>query len=209
MAANRILEETSFEAYLEMDEAAREERLELFRGRVFTMMAVSGTHAVVQANLARMCGTALRGKGCRFVGENAKIHVPRKNSGYHPDGTIAFPMRFSDAAQGVVESPQVVFEVLSPGTERFDRNEKSDDYATIPSLREIVLVETQSVRVEVYERREDGWLRRVYLAGTSALIPSLGIELPLEELYEAQGSRRQASSFREEGPTSDAYFGGQ
>lgn len=184
MAANRILEETSFEAYLAMDEVATEERLELFRGRVYTMMAVSGTHAVVQANLAGMCGTAMRGKGCRFVGENAKVHVPRKNSGYHPDGTIACPMRFSNEAQGVVENPQVVFEVLSPGTERFDRTDKSDDYATLPSVREIVLIETQAARVEVYERREDGWLRRVYLVGTAALIPSVGIELPLDELYE-------------------------
>ncbi len=184
MAANRILEETSFEAYLALDEAATEERLELFRGRVITMMAVSGTHALVQANLAGMCRERLRGKGCRFVGENAKVRVPRKNSGYHPDGTVACPMRFLNERQGVVESPQVVFEILSPGTERFDRNDKSDDYATIESVREIVLIETQAERVEVYERREEGWLRRVYLAGTAALIPSIGLELPLEELYE-------------------------
>lgn len=183
MAIGHLLEATSFEAYLAMDEAS-EERLELFRGRVYTMMAVSGNHVRVQANLARMVGTALRGKPCRFSGENAKVHIPRKGSGYHPDGTIACPLRFSNEGQGVIENPQVVFETLSPGTERFDRTDKWDDYAIIEGVREIVLIETRTARVEVYERREDGWLRRVYLAGTTAPIPSVGIELPLDELYE-------------------------
>ncbi|RYG27005.1 Uma2 family endonuclease [bacterium] len=183
MTAISVGAETSFEAYLAMDEGA-EPRLELFRGRVFEMMSASGTHVVVQANLARMCGTALRGKPCRFVGENAKVHVPRKGSGYHPDGTIACPLRFSNEAQGVVENPQVVFEILSPGTERFDRTDKWDDYATIESVREIVLIETEAARVEIYERREDGWLKRVYLAGTAARVPSIGLELALDELYE-------------------------
>ena len=146
MAANRGLEETSFEAYLTIDEGS-DERLELFRGRVFTMMATSGTHTVVQANLARLCGNALRGKDCRFVGENAKVRVPRKGSGYHPDGTIACPLRFSNEAQGVVESPQIVFEILSPGTERFDRTDKWDDYASVETIREIVLIEIRTARV--------------------------------------------------------------
>ena len=83
-----------------------------------------------------------------------------------------------------MENPQVVFEILSPGTERFDRTDKSDDYASVESIREIVLIETQAARVEVYERRDDGWLRRVYLVGTTALVPSVGLELPLDALYE-------------------------
>ena len=183
MALNPLLEETSFETYLAMDEAS-EERLELFRGQAFTMMAVSGTYATAQANLARMAGTALRGKPCRFTGENAKVHIPRKGSGYHPDGTIACPLRFSNERQGVIENPQVVFEILSPGAERFDRTDKWDDYATLEGVREIVLIDTRAARVEVDERRDGGWLRRVYLADTTALVPSVGIELPLDELYE-------------------------
>ena len=197
MAANPIYKGTSFEAYLAMDEAV-EERLELFRGHVFTMMGASGTHVVVQANLARMCGNALRGKPCRFVGENAKVHVERKGSGYHPDGTIACPLRFSNERAGVVENPQVVFEILSPGTERFDRTDKSDDYATVPSIHEIVLIETETQRVEVYERREEGWLRRVYLGGATALVPSVGLELPLDELYE--GVEPRSSGLRGDSP---------
>lgn len=126
----------SFEDDLALDEAS-DERLELFRGRVFTMRSASGTHVVVQANLSGMCRNALRGKPCRFLGENAKVHVERTGSGYHPDGTIVCPLRFSNERAGVVENPQVAFEILSPGTEKFDRKGKSDDDASVPSIREI------------------------------------------------------------------------
>lgn len=176
-------QDVSIEGYLELAEASPE-RLELFRGQVFTMMSASGAHVVVQANLSRMCGSALRGKGCRFLGENAKVAIERTGSGYHPDGTLVCPLRFSNEKAGVVESPQVVFEILSPGTERFDRRDKFDDYALVPSIREIVLIESELARVEVHERREDGWLRRVFLAGTTAFVASVGLELALDELYE-------------------------
>lgn len=183
MAALSATGDVSVEAYLDLD-AASQQRLELFRGHVYTMMSASGTHVVVQANLARMCGNALRGKERRFLGENAKVVVERSGSGYHPDGTIVCPLRFSNEKARVVENPRVVFEILSPGTERFDRRDKFDDYALVPSIQEIVLIETDLARVEVHERREDGWLRRVYLTGTAALIPSIDVELPLAELYE-------------------------
>ena len=183
MTALSIPNDASFEAYLDADENSAE-RLEMFRGRVFTTMAAAGGHVAVQANLARRCGNALEGKGCRFYGENAKVRVETSDSGYHPDGTIACPPGFSNERAGVVANPQVVFEILSPSTERFDRREKFDDYALVATIREIVLVETELARVEMFERREDGWLRRVCLAGTVALIPSVGIELRLDELYE-------------------------
>ncbi len=183
MVATPALQGVSFEAYLDLDEASPE-RVELSRGQVYTMMSASGSHVVVQANLARICGNVLRGRGCRFYGENAKVSIERTGSGYHPDGTIACPPGFSNERAGVVENPQVVFEILSPGTERFDRRSKFDDYALVSTIREIVLVETDVPRIEVFERREEGWLRRVYLAGTAALVPSVGLELPLDELYE-------------------------
>ena len=41
------------------------------------------------------------------------------------------------------------------------------------------------MRVEVFSRQADGvWGQRVYLPGTVVHLPSLGIDLPLVELYE-------------------------
>lgn len=78
----------------------------------------------------------------------------------------------------------MIFEVLLPSTANFDRGEKFDDYKTLPSLQDYVLIESDRARVEVFSRMEDGWVQRVYLPGTFAHLPSLNIDLSPEELYE-------------------------
>lgn len=176
-------EMSSVEEYLSAEEAS-EGRLELWHSRVYGMAGASANHIVVQANLSRLCGTALRGRECRFVGENAKVVVAETNSAYHPDGTIARPLKFSNEKAGVVENPRVVFEILSPSTELHDRKSKFRDYMLMPSIQEIVFIETETARVEVHERREEGWLMRAYLPGSTARLVSVEIELPLDELYE-------------------------
>ena len=77
----------------------------------------------------------------------------------------------------------MIFEVLSPGTERFDRTEKFDDYKTLASLQGYVLSEWE--RVEVSSRLEDGrWAQSVFLTGSVLSLASVGIEIALDELYE-------------------------
>lgn len=176
-------EKVTLESYLAQEEAASE-RLELWHGRVYAMAGASANHVVVQANLSRRCGNALQGRDCRFVGENAKVVVKESNSAYHPDGTIACPLIFSDEKAGIVENPRVVFEILSPSTELHDRKSKFRDYALVASIQEIVFIETETARVEVHERREEGWLMRAYLPGSTARLASVDVDLPLDELYE-------------------------
>ncbi|MEZ5672664.1 MAG: Uma2 family endonuclease [Thiotrichaceae bacterium] len=48
-------------------------------------------------------------------------------------------------------------EVLSPSTEMIDRREKLATYQNIPSLRYYLLVASDHVNVEYYQRLDDGW----------------------------------------------------
>ena len=184
MAKSPVLDDASLAAYLAFEETARDKH-ELFRGRVYGMAGGSANHGEVIDSLAGICRDALRKKVCRFLSDNRKVVVEGKGSGYLPDGAIACPPRYLDRRHGTYDNPTVVFEVLSPGTERFDRADKFDDYKSLPSLQDYVLIESEKVRVEVFSRLEDGgWVQRVYLPGTAAHLPSVGIDLPLEELYE-------------------------
>lgn len=176
---------TTIQEYLDFEETSPD-RHELFRGRVYAMAGGSTNHGNVIDSLADVCNDALRGRRpCRFVGQSRKLVVKASGSGYYPDGTIACPPNDPSPSQGVYDNPTVVFEVLSPSTERFDRTDKADDYKTLPSLRDYVLIESEKVRIEVFSRLDDGgWVQRVYLPGTVAHLPSVGIDLPLDELYE-------------------------
>ena len=85
-------------------------------------------------------------------------------------------------------NPSVVAEVLSPSTELYDRNVKFDKYRQLDSLREFLLVAQNRMRVELWTRQPDlVWQRSpVFLENPTdvLVLPSLGCEIPLAEIYE-------------------------
>ncbi len=50
-------------------------------------------------------------------------------------------------------NPQVIFEVLSPETEVFDRGDKFDRYRMLDSLTDYVMVASERMRVEPWSRQ--------------------------------------------------------
>ena len=174
----------SIEAFLAW-EATQVEKHFLHRGEVYAMAGAGRNHGSITPALSRICGSALRSGTCRYRDDDTKVIVPETGSTYFPDGMIACPPNYVSDSQGIIDNPTVIFEVLSPSTKDFDREGKFDAYGTIPSLREYVLIHSEIARVEVFTRPEGGkWTLSVYLPGTDALIESVGIALPLSELYE-------------------------
>jgi len=184
MAAIGIAPEpVTIEAFLVWN-AKVEERYELCDGQILAMAGASGNHACISTALAAICFVGLEGRECGFVGEGAKVIVPQKGSAFLPDGTIACPVSFENPSAGVVANPIVIFEVLSPSTESFDRTKKFDAYTSLPSVQDYVLIWSEAQRVGVFSRQEDeSWSWRVFLPGTTAHIPSVALDLPLDRLY--------------------------
>ncbi|OQX03712.1 MAG: hypothetical protein BWK80_55095, partial [Desulfobacteraceae bacterium IS3] len=63
-------------------------------------------------------------------------------------------IRLAENTRDVITNPVLIIEVLSPGTESFDRGKKFEYYRSIPSLKEYVLVSQEKQIVEVYFRQE-------------------------------------------------------
>ena len=85
-----------------------------------------------------------------------------------------------------VVNPVVVFEVLSPSSEGYDRGRKFEFYGALASLREYVLVDQERRRVEVRHRADADapWrYTTVTEADESVALPSLGVTLPLARVY--------------------------
>ena len=164
--------------YLRREREAKR-RHEYVDGVVCEMAGASRNHVEIQASLATEFGVALKGKRCRVLGQDTKLMVGR--AFYYPDATISCPPNFVDDANGVIDNPTVVVEVLSPSTRALDRGPKFADYRTLPTLRDYVLIDSEARRVEVFSL-EGEWGIRTYVEG-SAPIPSVGIVLDLDELY--------------------------
>jgi Uma2 family endonuclease len=94
---------------------------------------------------------------------------------------------FLDAAEDVLLNPKVVFEVLSPSTEAFDRGGKFARYQTYnPTLTDYVLVAQDEPQIEHYRLQDDGsWAYRRH-AGLKAkvVIESIRVTLKLADVYD-------------------------
>jgi Uma2 family endonuclease len=82
-------------------------------------------------------------------------------------------------------NPNVIIEVLSPPTEQYDRGKKFQNYRTLPSLEEYLLVSQDTPRIERYLRQNDGqWLFSDTTGLEASLeLPSIGCTLSLSDVY--------------------------
>lgn len=94
--------------------------------------------------------------------------------------------QFLDDQRDTLLNPTLIAEVLSPSTEAYDRGRKFEQYRSIESLTEYLLVSSQRVSAELFVRQPDGrWL--LTAAGDlqdTLQLPMTGCHLVLADLYE-------------------------
>jgi Uma2 family endonuclease len=172
--------------YLELERRS-DTRHELVNGVMVAMAGASFRHNEVVANVLATLRVLLRGKGCRAVGSDQRVHVPETGLFTYPDVTVVCGKpEFHPKDPDTLTNPRVILEVLSDSTEAYDRGAKFAHYRSIPSFVEYVLVAQDALRVEHFRRLETGqWLLTVY-RGENARVEllALGCDLPVGELYE-------------------------
>jgi len=81
----------------------------------------------------------------------------------------------------------VAFEVLSPSTKGRDLRWKRTAYASLPSLTHYVAIAQDTVEVVVFARDDDFAERRIASIDDAIELRSLGISLPMAEIYRDTG----------------------
>lgn len=171
------------EEYLEW-EAKQEFRHEYVDGEIIAMTGGSLPHNDIALNFYTALRPHVRQRGYRVNVSNAKVQA-RKNSRYfYPDVVIScYPDDLK--SREFIQQPKAIVEVLSPSTANYDRTKKLKYYRQIPSLQEYVLVESEEIAVEVFQRGEGKmWLYYKYEAGEIISLASIEFECAIELLYE-------------------------
>jgi Uma2 family endonuclease len=83
----------------------------------------------------------------------------------------------------------VAFEVLSPSTEHRDLRWKRAAYTSLPSLTHYVVIAQDAVEVVVFARANGFDEERLRSLRDCIELPSLGVSLPLAEVYRDTGLR--------------------
>lgn len=175
------------EEYLELERRAQT-RHEFVDGIIYAMAGESLSHSQICINLAGEVRTALKGKSCQALSPNMKVRAESKGMYAYPDLTIVCgePI-FHDKQRDVLLNPQVIIEVLSPSTQRYDQTKKFFRYRKeLPSLTDYVLIYQDAPFVEHHEKQPDGrWTHNAADGIDDRLqIDSIEIELSLREIYD-------------------------
>ena len=138
-------------------ENAQEGRHEFVQGSVLAMTESGRIHGRVLLNLASHLAAALAGTRCQVFITSMKVQTA--------EDTVLYPDVFvtCDAADlatdQIFRAPTLVIEVLSPSTQAYDRSHKFALYRRISALREYVLVDPDTRRVEAFRRNAVGdWM---------------------------------------------------
>jgi len=176
----------SIEAYLEMENAALEKH-EYYQGEVFAMSGAKVPHNRITSNLLAELGMRLKGKKCRPYNSDQRIHIPSNTLFTYPDISIVCGevITLNDDEYNVL-NPTVIIEVLSKSTKNYDRGEKFKLYRDIPTLKEYILVDSQSIHIEAFRMNKNNhWELEEYNAIDTALeVKAINENILLNEIYD-------------------------
>ena len=145
----------SQEEYLTTERLALEKH-EYFNGKVTKRSSVNKFHHWVFNNLFLSIVNHLKGKKYTPYGSDLRIHV-YKNSVYtYPDISIVCDKEeFLDDTFDTLTNPTIIIEILSASTKEYDRGSKFKLYREMPSLKEYILVDSESMNIESYTKNDN------------------------------------------------------
>jgi Uma2 family endonuclease len=172
------------QAYLAW-EAEQSTKHEYHDGEVFAMAGASDAHVTVAGNVYMALRNHLRGSPCSVFISDMKLRVEEDNAFFYPD--VFVTCAESDRGQSHSKSaPVLVVEVLSPATSAYDHGAKFAAYRKLPTLREYALIDPERLSLDLFRREGDSkrWVLHPIEAGGHVEWASVGLQVPLEALYE-------------------------
>lgn len=177
----------SLEEYLALERES-DARHEFWNGEIFAMSGGTLAHERIMRNVGNLSQAQLGGRGCEVFGSNMQIKVPSAPPYRYADGSIVCGKTEVERFNGndLLLNPVLVYEVLSPSTEAYDRGDKFTHYKSIASLKECVLIAQHRPHITHFVKQDDGsWsYSETNELDASIHLPSVGVRLTLSDVYQ-------------------------
>lgn len=149
------------------------------------MGGASYRHVLIVTNLVSALGSQLKSGPCRVYSSALRVKVVPTGLYTYPDVVICDAPEFSDKQKDTLLNPVLIIEVLSDSTKDYDRGGKFEQYRTISSFAEYLLVAQDGSHVEHYVRQSDGsWvLHETNRMEDTIQLKAVPCSLPLSEIY--------------------------
>ncbi len=156
---------------------------EFINGKLIEMPGESDLNNEIAMNIAFLLRRLLKSKGYSIYMQSVKVKSPNEPNYFYPD-VFATKETTGDTKQYVKHQPEIIVEVLSDATRKYDMVDKFISYQNIPSLLYYILVEPEKVLVQLFYKENNEW-EMISFTHTDEILklPALQIQFNIEEIY--------------------------
>ena len=171
--------------YLELEEKA-EYKSGYNNGQIFPITGGSTNHNKIALNLSSALNFAFSEQDYEVYMGDVRLWIPDKKIYTYPDAMVTEgETQYFSNRTDTITNALIIAEVLSKSTQGYDRQAKFEDYRTIPSFQEYLLIDQTRIYVEQYAKiGEKRWELRVYNAEDEEVsLSSIPLQVSLKKLY--------------------------
>jgi Uma2 family endonuclease len=174
--------------YLRREEDSAELH-EYYDGIITKLPMARGPHNDITVNVSTSLKYKLKETGKTYFvrGGQQLVYLPKLNFGLYPDALVVSETpQYFDKNEVLLINPILIVEVLSKSTKKYDRTEKFDEYRTLDSFREYVLIDQKRCHIELrYRETPDTWrYSEVTDMQGSIALKSLGLSIAVADIYD-------------------------
>jgi Uma2 family endonuclease len=149
-------------------------RLDFHKGAIIAMPGARPNHNSICLGLGSIIYRNLINRPCRILNNDTRVYIESESLMTFPDLVVMCEEEEMFDAITVL-NPTGLIEVLSSSTEAYDRTVKLPAYLSLPSVKQVLLVSQDEIKIESYP---DG---NVYHSGD--VIPFLDMNIVADEIY--------------------------
>jgi Uma2 family endonuclease len=168
--------------YLDWEEQ-QELRYEYVNGEISGMTGGTLNHSRIGGKIYYLLQNHLQGGKCQALNSDAKVQIKESKDYVYPDVSVTCDAGDFAATQ-FITNPCLIVEVLSPGTEAYDRGDKFALYRSLTSLQEYMLVSSKKLAIDLYRRIAiNKWELTSYGAGEAVELQSIDLTLLVDQVF--------------------------
>lgn len=167
---------------LERKDAGKQE---YSNGKVVSSSGSSRRHNLIGSNTTIAIGSRVRGHKCEVYVNDMRVKIAPHNYCYPDVVVVNGEPSFEGKELDILLNPTVIVEIMSRATLNHDKTEKLDRYLAMGSVREIMLVKEEEMRVEHYfKQTQNQWTYKIYSNREDIItIESVNCKISLSEIY--------------------------
>jgi Uma2 family endonuclease len=161
------------------------EKHDFSNGKVSAAAGSSRRHNLIGSNTTIAIGSRVRGQKCEVYVNDMRVKLAQHNYCYPDVIVVSGEPKFEGNELDILLNPTVIVEILSKSTLYYDKTEKLDCYLAMNSVKEVLLVKEEEMRVEHYAKQTiNQWVYRIYNSNDAIVsLDSINCKINLSEIY--------------------------